>query len=496
MFPSDRQLIKQLQKTNRQLLAQTDRADQKSSLAAMDVILNELLLRSDKAFYLDYYRRGYALLEEALRDAGGGVTTTRERIATMPRELNPTADADTMRAGIIDLMSVVEAVVNNLGDARQPVARALLDRMVDWEVSLQSYRLKTLQADSSTAAASVRIDQPLLQAYLRKVKPAWRDLRVVSFHRVPGGFSKCTILFDTEDAVNGRQQFAIRAEQPIHLLELDGSNIENEYPLVVQAFASGIPVAEPLWLETDKAYFNSRFFVSRKAVGANFGTATGASGTLPVDAVRSLAEVMAKIHNIPMRRGDAWIEQSHFGKWLDHGNARGNTQARIAEWQKQSRDAKLFPSPQIARAMGWLAANVPDYDGPPVFLHGDYGPHNILLDDNRVSAVLDWEISTPGDPAYDVCWFLNCTAGALDPAQFLEFYRAAGGHPISEYRLRYFEAFACMFMPVTCNAALRLIEDEDDANINLALYGLRFGHEYAARLHRAIERAEAVKDRQ
>ena len=159
----------------------------------------------------------------------------------------------------------------------------------------------------------------------------------------------------------------------------------------------------------------------------------------------------------------------------------------------QARAAKVFPSPILARTFKWLEANVPDHEAAPVFLHGDYGPHNILLEGDRVSAVLDWEIATPGDPAQDIAWFLNCTAATADRQEFLEAYREAGGQPLNEYRLRYFDVFRCMLTPLVCNAALRLIEDNDAADIQLAVFGLQFMHEYPSRLDSAIARAEAAR---
>lgn len=48
------------------------------------------------------------------------------------------------------------------------------------------------------------------------------------------------------------------------------------------------------------------------------------------------------------------------------------------------------------------------YDGPPVWLHGDFQPHNLLASDGRIVAVADWGDITSGDPATDlsIAWSL------------------------------------------------------------------------------------------
>ena len=68
----------------------------------------------------------------------------------------------------------------------------------------------------------------------------------------------------------------------------------------------------------------------------------------------------------------------------------------------------------------------PAYDGPPVWLHGDLHPANILVRDGQVSGVIDFGDITAGDPAGDlsVAWMLlplDCHAG------FWSAYQAAGG---------------------------------------------------------------------
>lgn len=75
----------------------------------------------------------------------------------------------------------------------------------------------------------------------------------------------------------------------------------------------------------------------------------------------------------------------------------------------------------------WVAAlAAPGYDGPPVWLHGDLHPANILVNDGKVSGVIDFGDITAGDPASDlsVAWML---LPSRCHAIFWSAYRAAGG---------------------------------------------------------------------
>jgi aminoglycoside phosphotransferase (APT) family kinase protein len=72
------------------------------------------------------------------------------------------------------------------------------------------------------------------------------------------------------------------------------------------------------------------------------------------------------------------------------------------------------------------ALAAPGYDGPPLWLHGDLHPANILVNDGQVSGVIDFGDITAGDPASDlsVAWMLlplGCDA------RFWSAYQAAGG---------------------------------------------------------------------
>jgi aminoglycoside phosphotransferase (APT) family kinase protein len=80
----------------------------------------------------------------------------------------------------------------------------------------------------------------------------------------------------------------------------------------------------------------------------------------------------------------------------------------------------------------WAAAlAVPPWDGPPLWLHGDPHPANILIQDGRVSGVIDFGDITAGDPASDLslAWMLLPAAGRGD---FRAAYNAAGQGPLTD----------------------------------------------------------------
>jgi aminoglycoside phosphotransferase (APT) family kinase protein len=91
---------------------------------------------------------------------------------------------------------------------------------------------------------------------------------------------------------------------------------------------------------------------------------------------------------------------------------------------------------QEAVLRAWVAAlAAPGYDGPPVWLHGDLHPANILVNDCQVSGVIDFGDITAGDPASDlsVAWMLLPASGH---ASFWSAYQAAGGRAGDAVRAR------------------------------------------------------------
>ncbi|MDP3674977.1 MAG: phosphotransferase family protein [Novosphingobium sp.] len=95
--------------------------------------------------------------------------------------------------------------------------------------------------------------------------------------------------------------------------------------------------------------------------------------------------------------------------------------------------------PLLQLALRWLAANVPADSGPPVLVHGDAGPGNFLYDGNRVTALVDWELTHLGDPMEDLAqiWVRSLIQPFVPMREAFAAYEKASGRAVDVARVKY-----------------------------------------------------------
>lgn len=109
----------------------------------------------------------------------------------------------------------------------------------------------------------------------------------------------------------------------------------------------------------------------------------------------------------------------------------------LAQWRADNLAAGADPVFQAALA--WLSRNVPDDKGPAVVLHGDAGPGNFLFADDRVAALVDWELTHLGDPMEDLAqiWVRSLIQPFVPMREVFAAYAAAGGGQVDLARVKF-----------------------------------------------------------
>jgi aminoglycoside phosphotransferase (APT) family kinase protein len=173
--------------------------------------------------------------------------------------------------------------------------------------------------------------------------------------------------------------------------------VDREFRVLSALFKQGFPVPEPFVLEEDASVLGSSFYIMGHVPGRIF-----LDTRMPdLDRVQRVAVYDSANQTLSLVHGfdPAAIGLANYGR-------PGNYFTRqIDRWSKQYRASATQNIPAMDRLIDWLPGAVPDSDGCRV-IHGDYSFHNLIFypTEPRVVAVVDWELSTTGDPLIDVMY--------------------------------------------------------------------------------------------
>jgi aminoglycoside phosphotransferase (APT) family kinase protein len=240
-------------------------------------------------------------------------------------------------------------------------------------------------------AASLRFDDARLAQYLATQVPGFAGpLKVQQFK---GGQSNPTYLLETP-----ARKYVLRRKPPGKLLP-SAHAVDREYRVMRALHAQGFPVPEPILLCTDESVTGTAFYVMGYAEGRVFW-----EPHMPDSRPAERAAVYAAMN--------ATLAQLHTYDpgaigLADFGRGENYVARQIDRWSKQYRASETERIEDMERLMEWLPRHVPPA-GPTRVVHGDYRLDNMILapDAPRVLAVIDWELSTLGDPLADFTYHL------------------------------------------------------------------------------------------
>jgi aminoglycoside phosphotransferase (APT) family kinase protein len=250
-------------------------------------------------------------------------------------------------------------------------------------------RIDRQQVFSGTTSSD--IDPPGLEDYLRAHIPDFAG--TLTLARFRGGQSNPTYKLTTPFAT-----YVLR-RKPFGKLLPSAHAIEREFRVTGALAGAGFPVARPLHLCTDESVIGASFYVMEHVCGRAFWEphAPGLSGPERTALFASLNETIARLHAFdPAGMGLA-----------DFGKPTGYVARQIRRWSEQYRASETETIPEMDRLMQWLPGACPADSGTSV-VHGDFRLDNCIVHptEPRIAAVLDWELSTVGDPLADFTYHL------------------------------------------------------------------------------------------
>jgi aminoglycoside phosphotransferase (APT) family kinase protein len=249
------------------------------------------------------------------------------------------------------------------------------------------------QAFSGTkqAAGALRLDEARLEAYLAgRVNGFAGPLTARQFK---GGQSNPTYLLETP-----ARRYVLRRKPPGKLLP-SAHAVEREYRVISALHGRGFPVAEPLVLCEDDSVAGTPFYLMSFADGRVFWEPhmPGSSPAERAAVYDTMNETIARLHTFD----PAAIGLSDFGRGENY------VARQVERWSKQYRASQTETIDAMERLIEWLPRHIPPSVSPRL-VHGDYRIDNLIVakDAPKILAVLDWELSTLGDPLADFTYHL------------------------------------------------------------------------------------------
>jgi aminoglycoside phosphotransferase (APT) family kinase protein len=250
------------------------------------------------------------------------------------------------------------------------------------------------QADFSgtkDVTSTLAFDAARLEAYLAARVPGFDGPLAV--RQFKGGQSNPTYLLETP-----RRRYVLRRKPPGKLLP-SAHAVDREFRIIGALHAQRFPVADPVLYCADEAVVGTPFYLMGYVEGRviwepHMPGAQPAERAAVYDAMNA---TLARLHSFdPAAIGLA-----------DFGRGENYVARQVERWSKQYRASETEQIEQMEQLIGWLPAHLPP-PAPVRLVHGDYRLDNIILSPSQptILAVLDWELSTLGDPLADLAYHL------------------------------------------------------------------------------------------
>ncbi|MBV2363741.1 phosphotransferase family protein [Streptomonospora nanhaiensis] len=233
---------------------------------------------------------------------------------------------------------------------------------------------------------------------------------------IAGGRSNLTYA-----VTDGRTRWVVRRPPLGHVLPT-AHDMAREHRVVSALAGTAVPVPGTLLLCTDPDVIGAPFYVMEYVEGVPYRTARQLAAIGPE---RTHAVAMTMIDTLVALHA---VDPAGVGL-ADFGRPEGFLERQVRRWSQQLEASRSRELPGIDELRSRLAENIPEGTAPAI-VHGDYRLDNLLVGpDDRVRAVIDWEMSTLGDPLTDLALILTYNSEAMRASTGVSDAHTAEGYP-------------------------------------------------------------------
>ena len=324
--------------------------------------------------------------------------------------------------------------------------------------------------------ADTRTVQDKIRDYVGSKLPQARELALSNFIQTAGGWSHEIYVFEANWTENGRalkRGFCLRKDPGAGLLR-NLSSLEEQFRVIKALEPTATPTPKGYWYEADSTLLGGPFFVMEKVegevpnpwsrTGKQFYGEAARRGKLP----RSFVEALAALHNLDWRAAG-----------LDFlgvpGAGKDFALREIAKWESLIAQSLNEPQPVLTELLMWLKYNAPSVQRL-AFVHGAYRTGNLIIRDDAIAAIIDWELQVIGDPMYDVAYVLSdlnregspLLSCVVEREFFLDYYQRLTGLKIDFEVCRYYEILYMMRSTAFWLSASGLFAEGRNRDLRLA----------------------------
>lgn len=303
----------------------------------------------------------------------------------------------------------------------------------------------TLTDQSTQVRPGEELDATVIAPYLKAHIAGLSGTPRIS--QFPGGASNLTYLVQYPE-----REFVLR-RPPFGHKAKSAHDMGREFRILNQ-LNSGFPYCPKAYVHcTDESLIGGEFYVMDRVKGiilrSDLPPELGLDAERTEALCKSFIERMVELHR---------VDYNTCGLG-DLGKPEGYVQRQIEGWSSRYEKALTPDAPRWEKVIAWLREKMPADHPKPAIVHNDYRFDNVILDAEnpmRIIGVLDWEMTTIGDPLMDLGNTLAYWIEATDPApmqmmrrqpsnapgmltrqQFVDYYAKCAGISIDNYDFYY-----------------------------------------------------------